>query len=73
MITYDFKCVRAYYIEQRGMYAYTGDLRVGDNLGSPNRERAKGELKDLKPFGGVLGLQVGRVSRIDWKYPVPRS
>lgn len=45
---------------------------VGDDLGIPNGERADGELKNLKPPGGVLGLEIGGLGGVDGEHPVPR-
>lgn len=46
---------------------------VGDDLGSPNGERADGELKDLEFVGGEPGLGVGGLGGVEGQNAVPRG
>lgn len=45
---------------------------VGDDLGSSNGEGADSELKNLKPLGGVFGLEIGGVGGVNGEHSVPR-
>lgn len=44
---------------------------VNDELGTSNGERANGELKDLKPFGGIFGFEIGGVCGVNWQNTLP--
>lgn len=48
------------------------DLRVSCKLiGSPNRKGANSKLKNLKPLGGILGLQVCGFSGVEGQNSMP--